>query len=68
LTTFRTRYGLYKYRVLPFRLYNGPASFQRFINSVLFNYLDDFCIAYIDDILIYLDDLLEYKTHVKKVL
>ena len=27
LTTFRTRYGSYKYRVMPFSLYNGPASF-----------------------------------------
>jgi hypothetical protein len=59
---------LYKYRVLPFGLYNGPVSFQRFINNVLFNYLDDFYTAYIDDILIYLDDPLEYETYVKKVL
>src|SRR5579871_3836728 len=55
LTTFRTRYRSYKYRVIPFGLCNGPASFQRFINSVLFDYLDDFCTAYIDDILIYSD-------------
>jgi len=68
LTTFRTRYGSYKYRVLPFGLCNGPISFQRFINNVLFNYLDDFCTAYIDDILIYSDDPLEHKTYVKKVL
>ena len=27
LTIFRIRYGLYKYCVLPFRLYNGPISF-----------------------------------------
>ena len=27
LTTFHTRYGSYKYWVLPFGLYNGPASF-----------------------------------------
>ena len=59
---------MYKYRVLPFKLYNGPISFQRFINSVLFNYLDDFYTAYIDDILIYLDDLLKHEIHVKKVL
>ena len=68
LTTFYIRYRSYKYRVLPFRLYNGPISFQRFINSVLFNYLDDFCIAYIDDILIYSDNPLEHEIHVKKVL
>src|SRR5947207_1942298 len=33
LTTFCTRYGSYKYQVMPFSLCNGPASFQRFINS-----------------------------------
>ena len=59
---------MYKYRVLPFGLYNGPISFQRFINNVLFDYLDNFCTAYIDDILIYLDDPLEHETYVKKVL
>ena len=59
---------MYKYCVLPFGLYNGPASFQRFINGILFNYLDNFCIAYIDNILIYSDDPLEHEIHVKKVL
>jgi len=68
LTTFYTRYRLYKYRIIPFRLYNGPTSFQRFINNVLFNYLDNFYTAYIDDILIYLDDPLEHKVYIKKVL
>ena len=34
----------------------------------MFNYLDDFCIAYLDDILIYLDNKLEHKHYVKKVL
>ena len=68
LTTFRTRYGSYRYKVLPFGLCNGPASFQRYINGVLFDYLDDFCTAYIDDILIYSEDPLEHEMHVKKVL
>lgn len=27
LTTFKSRYGTFKYKVLPFRLTNGPASF-----------------------------------------
>src|SRR3954454_11412930 len=68
LTTFRTRYGSYKYKVLPFGLCNGPASFQRYINDVLFEYLDDFCTAYMDDILIYSKDRLEHEAHVSKVL
>ena len=38
------------------------------MNDVLFKYLDVFCIAYLDDILIYLDDPLKYKIYVKKVL
>ena len=34
----------------------------------MFNYLDNFYTAYLDDILIYLDNELEYEQHVKKVL
>ena len=68
LTTFRTRYGCYKYKVVPFRLTNGPATYQRYMNDILFNYLDDFCTAYLDDILIYSDNELEHEEHVKKVL
>ena len=35
---------------------------------MLFDYLDDFCTAYLDNILIYLDNKLEYKHYIKKVL
>ncbi len=35
---------------------------------MLLDYLDDFCIVYLDNILIYLDNELEYKLYVKKVL
>ena len=35
LTSFRTRYGAYEWLVTPFGLCGAPASFQRFINSVL---------------------------------
>jgi hypothetical protein len=38
------------------------------MNKTLIEYLDDFCIVYLDDILIYLEDLLQYKEHVCKVL
>ena len=68
LTTFRTQYSSYKYKVLPFGLTNGPATYQRYMNDVLFDYLDVFCTAYLDDILIYSDDLVEHKVYVKKVL
>jgi hypothetical protein len=69
LTTFRSRYGSFKYKVLPFGLTNGPATFQRYINHALGDYLDDFCTAFIDDILIYTDgDLKLHREHVKMVL
>ena len=38
------------------------------MNNILFDYLDDFYTAYLDDILIYLDNKLEHKQYVKKVL
>ena len=52
-TAFRTRYGLYEFLVMPFGLTNTPATCQRFVNDTLREYLDIFCICYLDDILIY---------------
>ena len=68
LTTFYIRYESYKYKILPFSLCNEPAFFQRYINDILFNCLDDICTVYMNDILIYSDDSLMHDTHVKKVL
>jgi hypothetical protein len=53
---------------MPFGLTNIPASFQHFINNVLRPYLDVFVTAYLDDILIYSNNLEEHKKHVLKVL
>lgn len=67
-TAFRTRLGLYEYNVMPFGLTNAPASWQHFINDVLHEFLDWFCTAYIDDILIYSETLKEHRKHVRMVL
>ena len=67
-TTFRTRYGTYKCKVLPFGLCNGPSTYQRYMNDVLMDYLDKFCTAYLDDILIYSDNEEEHTAHVQAVL
>ena len=50
---FRTRYGYFKYQVMPFRLTNASATFQNYINKILAEKLDVFVIVYLDDILIY---------------
>ncbi len=51
-----------------FELKNAPATFQRLINNTLREYLDDFAITYLDNILIYSDDLEMHCSHVHKVL
>jgi hypothetical protein len=38
------------------------------MNDVLLNYLNNFCVAYLDNILIYSKDAVSYKKHVKIVL
>jgi hypothetical protein len=53
---------------MPFGLTNALASFQWWMNEVLSNYLDVFCIAYLDDILIYSDDLEQYCQHIRRIL
>jgi hypothetical protein len=52
---------------MPFGLTNGPASFQHYINDALRDYLDIFCIAYLD-ILIYRNSVSEYGKHVRQIL
>ncbi|RYN85182.1 hypothetical protein AA0119_g13325 [Alternaria tenuissima] len=48
---------------------NSSSTFQRYINWTLREYLDDFCSAYLDDVLIYTDgSLKQHQDHVRKVL
>jgi hypothetical protein len=55
--------------VTPFGLANAPSTFQKYINWTLRGFLDDFCSAYVDDILIYTDGTRpEHEAQVKKVL
>ncbi|EAA65145.1 hypothetical protein AN0003.2 [Aspergillus nidulans FGSC A4] len=53
MTAFCTRYGLFEWLVTPFGLANVPSTFQKYINWTLREYLDEFCSAYIDDVLVY---------------
>jgi len=51
-TTFRTRYGHYKFALVPFRFINAPNTFMCLINNVLRSYLDTFLLLFVDDILV----------------
>ena len=67
-TVFQTRYGLYKYCVMPFGLTNAPASFQQWMNEILSEYLDIFCVTYLDDILVFSQTVEEHRHHVQAIL
>ena len=67
-TTFVTSLETYKYRMLPFGLTNDPATYQQYMNDILFEYLNDFCQAYLDDILIYSKTKKDHVKHVRLIL
>lgn len=67
-TAFRTRYGHFEYMVMPFGLTNAPAQFQGLIAQTLAGLVDITCIVYLDDILIFSDNLSDHKQHVREVL
>ena len=67
-TAFRTRYGHYEFLVMSFGLTNMPAVFMDTMNRVFHDYLDQFIIAFIDDILIYSKTSEEHEEHLRKVL
>jgi len=65
---FRTRYGSFEWLVIPEGLTNAPSTFQCFMNEVFSDLIDVSVIVYLDDILIYSNNLAEHRKHVKEVL
>src|SRR5947207_9111840 len=53
---------------MSFRLINVSATFQELINHVLYNHLNKFVIAYLNNILIYFKNEEDHKKHVKEML
>jgi len=65
-TAFRTRYSDFEYKVMPFRLVNGPATFQAIMNKILPEFLNHGVVVYLDDILIYSESKEEHIELVKR--
>jgi hypothetical protein len=49
-------------------LTNAPATFQSYINNALRGYVDDFCVVYLDDILIYSRNEEKHIQHLEKII
>jgi len=61
-------WGNFVYRVLPFGLYNAPATFQREILGIFSDLVDDSVEIYMDDFIPYGDSFIEGLAHLEKVL
>ena len=63
-TAFTVPFGQYEWTVMPFGLKNAPSEFQRIMNDI-YNPYSDFCIVYIDDVLIFSKSIDQHFKHLK---
>ena len=67
-TAFLTSEGLYEFKVMPFGLCNAPATYQRFMNSLLAGLNWVCCLVYLDDIIIFSASFEQHLRDVRAVL
>ncbi|CAF0917660.1 unnamed protein product [Rotaria sordida] len=66
-TTFVTYNGMFQFNVMPQGLKNAPSSFQRIMYELLVNTRWDFCLVYIDDVIIFSRTFDQHVTHLNEV-
>ena len=67
-TAFRTQRGQFEFVVMPFGVTNAPSTFQRMMNTLFKDELDNFVLVYLDDILIFSTTLEDHIQHIKQAL
>jgi hypothetical protein len=68
LTAVKTPWGLYKWRVMPMGLTNAPATRQARLEEALGKLINNICVVYLDDIVVFSDSFTKHKQHVRQVL
>ena len=66
-TTFRTPFGNYFYRVMPFGLKNANATYQRTMTSIFGDVLHKQVQDYVDDLVVKVKNLVEHLMHLRQV-
>lgn len=66
--TITTIFGNYSYVCMPMGIINGPATFSRAIHLVLQQFIPSFCMAYIDDALVFSKTAEDHLMHLEKIL
>ena len=67
-TAFTTPFGLFEYTSMPLGLTGAPATFQRLMDGVMSDFLFNFLLAYLDDLLIFSQSFDDHLQHLEKIL
>ncbi len=67
-TTFHTHYDHFKYMIMSFDLINASVIFQTYINKILTKLLNNFCVVYLNNILIFFVEKTDHIDYVKQIL
>lgn len=67
-TAFKTKYGLFGWKVMPFVMSNAPSIFLRLMTQVLHPFLGSFVVVYFDDVMVYSKCQQQYLLHLEQVL
>ena len=67
-TNFKTKWGTYAYRKMPFNLINVWATFQRSMDIPFRGLLGKSVVVYLDDVIVFSKKMVEHIVHLKKFL